>query len=232
MVADNFVSRTGYSFNWYTFEAVETTTIDQTTYPMNSTYEETTYQMNSTTLEPTTIPMNSNTGETTSSNNCLNQKIIGGQDIHTGDSPFDAEWIVGISMGCGGSWINQETILTAAHCFGNQPTASQQYSITKKTADGTREHIANFNGDAVTIHQAYDNNQLTHDIAVIRLCGYTEEHAIVNLPAADESFEQFSSFWVYGWGNRNPNYGGDYPDFSTGLKHRSSTLTLAKLTTT
>ena len=71
--------------------------------------------------------------------------------------------------------------------------------------------IASFTGDQVTIHQQYNDNTLVNDIAVIRLCGYTEEHAIVNLPEQSQVHD-FDSFWVYGWGNRNPNAGGDYPD--------------------
>merc|ERR1712151_707430 len=67
---------------------------------------------------------------------CMNQRIIGGQTINDGQPPFDAEWIVGISMGCGGSWIDQETVLTAAHCFGSQPSASQSFNLYEKDEDG------------------------------------------------------------------------------------------------
>ena len=95
---------------------------------------------------------------TSSNNNCLNQKIIGGQEIGVGNSPFDAEWIVALSMGCGASWINQETILTAAHCFGSQPGPNNQYSAYKKDIDGRKVFIASFTGDQVTIHQQYNDN--------------------------------------------------------------------------
>ena len=144
-------------------------------------------------------------------NDCMAQKIIGGQSINDGQPPFDAEWIVNINMGCGGSWINQETVLTAAHCFGSQPNAGNSYSLSEKDADGRKVHIADFTGDQVTIHQQYDDNTLVNDVAVIRLCGYTGNHAVVGLPAA-MSTPNFPHFFVYGWGNRNPNAGGDYPD--------------------
>ena len=243
LVADNIFSRSGYSFNWFTYTTEDTTTMEQTTYqmnsttwesttyPMNSTYEETTYPMNSTTWEPSTYSMNSTTWESTADpvnsttaeltttvetttaqeNECMNQKIIGGQSINEGQPPFDAEWIVGISMGCGGSWIDQETILTAAHCFGNQPSASQSYAIYEKDQDGRKVWLADFTGDAVTIHQQYNGQTLVHDIAVIRMCGFQGNHAVVGLPSAGE-VDVFNHFWVYGWGNRNPNAGGDYPD--------------------
>ena len=175
--------------------------------------------MNSTTWESTADPVNSTTAELTTTvetttaqeNECMNQKIIGGQSINEGQPPFDAEWIVGISMGCGGSWIDQETILTAAHCFGNQPSASQSYAIYEKDQDGRKVWLADFTGDAVTIHQQYNGQTLVHDIAVIRMCGFQGNHAVVGLPSAGE-VDVFNHFWVYGWGNRNPNAGGDYPD--------------------
>jgi secreted trypsin-like serine protease len=224
MVADDVYSMTGYSFNWYTFD---TTTMEQTTYPMNSTtleptslpisstFEETTVAETTsepTTLEPTTFESTTTIETTTAQENeCMNQKIIGGQSINDGQPPFDAEWIVAISMGCGGSWIDQETILTAAHCFGDQPSASHSYAIYEKDQDGRRVWLADFTGDAVTIHQQYNGQSLVHDIAVIRMCGFQGNHAVVGLPSADE-VDAFNHFWVFGWGNRNPDAGGDYPE--------------------
>ena len=114
-------------------------------------------------------------------------------------------------MGCGASWIDQEHILTAAHCFGNQPSANQQFSVSMKTEDGSKQLLANFDGSCVTIHPQYNENTVVNDIAIIRLCGFSGEHAVVGLPEAGQNTD-FDYYWVYGWGNRNPDYGGDYPD--------------------
>ena len=142
--------------------------------------------------------------------NC-NNRIIGGQAITDGQPPFQADWILNLNMGCGASWIDQEHILTAAHCFGNQPSANQQFSVSMKTEDGSRQLLANFDGSCVTIHPQYNENTVVNDIAIIRLCGFSGEHAVVGLPEAGQHTD-FDYYWVYGWGNRNPDYGGDYPD--------------------
>ena len=149
--------------------------------------------------------------QTPYSHQCMDTpKIIGGQQIDQGQPPFEAEWIVGLSMGCGGSWINQETILTAAHCFGSQPSAGQSFSVYSKGQDGRQEHLMDFTGDQVTVHENYDDQTLTNDVAVIRFCGYTGEHAMVGLPDQDQ-VPTHPVYFVYGWGNTNPQ-GNNYPE--------------------
>ena len=71
------------------------------------------------------------------SSSCNVDRVIGGQSINEGSPPFDADWIVSLSMGCGGSWIDQEHILTAAHCFNKNELSWKSYGASKKSEDGT-----------------------------------------------------------------------------------------------
>ena len=145
-----------------------------------------------------------------SQSTCGSNRIIGGQDITSGSPPFSADWIVYLSMGCGGSWIDQEHILTAAHCFPANPTSSNVYQIYSKQSDGTRVFLTAFDGSQVEIHENY-NDQFVNDIAIIKLCGYTASHETIGLPAQSEDNTQFNHFWVYGWGNTDAN-GWNFPN--------------------
>ena len=50
-----------------------------------------------------------------------------------------------------------------------------------------------------------------NDIALIKVCGYAEEHAVVGLPELNAEHD-FDNFWVYGWGENVEAGGGNYPD--------------------
>ncbi len=48
------------------------------------------------------------------------QRIVGGNDAESGDYP----WLVELSNGCGGSLIDRQIVLTAAHCTDGQSASS------------------------------------------------------------------------------------------------------------
>ena len=71
-----------------------------------------------------------------------NTRIIGGEPITSGESPFNPSWIVYIEpVGCGGSWINPHTIITAAHCFD---TMNEKYDLYSKSTNGGRTYLTSF----------------------------------------------------------------------------------------
>ena len=141
-----------------------------------------------------------------------NSRIIGGESINTGNSPFEARWMVYLGMGCGGSWIGPDTILTAAHCFGEQPSANSVTNIYafNKTS-GRKDYLMNVRGDQITIHEEYYAQYALNDIAIIRTCGYTSDHYIA-LPPQGAWNQGHQSYWVYGWGNMIASGGADFPD--------------------
>jgi len=135
-------------------------------------------------------------------------RIIGGQTVLNGNPPFQANWIVSVD-GCGGAWIAQDTILTAAHCFYPKPANDTELEIFERDETGSKRFWKTFSGREVFLHPEYDSVNYVNDVAVIKLCSgmkhtnFTSnttnnpEHEIIILP---EHEENFSDFWVYGWG--------------------------------
>ena len=71
--------------------------------------------------------------------------------------------------------------------------------------------MVSYTGDDVTVHSDYNDQTLVNDIALIRVCDYTAEHAIVGLPEQNEDFTSLPYYWVYGWGDQASG-AGNYPD--------------------
>ena len=136
-----------------------------------------------------------------SSSSCDSKRIVGGQSITDNDSPFNANWLVGISMGCGGVWIDENTILTAAHCFPNRDLHQGDiWQIYKKNDLGKQEFLANVTGGNVIVHENFNQFSMVNDIALVKVCENQNvgAHEIIKLP--DNLDFQFESFFVYGWG--------------------------------
>ena len=114
----------------------------------------------------------------------VNARIVGGSSNLDDNLPFESmtEWILYLSMGCGASWIDKNTILTAAHCFdfeidentGNRlntviPNKIYQVSKYNRNSQNDTEFLASFMGSQVVIHPEYDDVKKLHDVAIINL---------------------------------------------------------------
>ena len=134
-------------------------------------------------------------------------RIIGGHDITNNNPKFQADWIVYLSMGCGGSWIGENTILTAAHCFGTNINPGSTYYVYGKNSTGQKHMVTQFYGRNVQIHENYDTRVARNDIAVIRICDFKHPETknyntdTIHLPDQGDTNIRFSSFHVFGWGN-------------------------------
>lgn len=113
-------------------------------------------------------------------------------DGHEAD-PHEYPWQVSIEpIGCGGSIISRQYILTAAHCQTSRPTVV--VGLNKLRIRGT-----------FIPHEQYNDNTITDDIAVIRLdeplpCDDPTINAI-ELPEYMPSFDlDDCSAWVTGFG--------------------------------
>lgn len=86
-------------------------------------------------------------------------RVVNGTDANIADYPYMVSIKVGSSHNCGGSILNANYILTAAHCSGSVV----EYG-TDKLGQGKSISVANW-----TRNPFYDGFTLEHDIAVVEL---------------------------------------------------------------
>ncbi|PNP76503.1 hypothetical protein FNYG_09922 [Fusarium nygamai] len=124
--------------------------------------------------------------------------IVGGTSASTGDFPF----IVSISRNggpwCGGSLLNANTVLTAAHCVSGYAQSSFQIRAgsLSRTSGGVTSSLS-----SIRVHPSYRGNN--NDVAILKLStsisasgniGYARLAASGSDPAAG------TSVTVAGWG--------------------------------
>jgi len=133
-------------------------------------------------------------------------KIIGGTNANIADFPWQVYYISGNYL-CGGSIIDQNWVVTAAHCTkdsnGNPiPASSMQIKVGSSTTSGGKVYsVSN-----VIVHSGFNSQTLVDDIALLKIAGpinYTNATPIklvspydVTTGATDPGVMS----WVTGWG--------------------------------
>lgn len=142
-------------------------------------------------------------------------RIVGGEVASNRDWP----WQVGLQtedddfIFCGGSLINREWVLTAAHCiYRNNPSRQGcvppfpglRVILGEFDVENIDGHEVQKTISEVCMHHAYDHSIYNNDIALLRfstpLPGFNETMSPVCLPTASSSFPPGTTCSVTGWG--------------------------------
>jgi len=151
--------------------------------------------------------------------------VVGGEAVDIEDYPWQVALVQAgnftarSAQFCGGSIIDQEWILTAAHCLDQFTNANQieiAYGISSlKESDNTINYIG---VEAFYLHPNYNSQTQDNDIALIKLDGPIPLGAkveVISYATSNHSsleVDGYNSF-VTGWGNRTGQEGAsDYPN--------------------
>lgn len=137
----------------------------------------------------------------------MSTKITGGTDALVSDFPWQV-YITAGNMACGGSIIDDEWILTAAHCVIDEDgnPLPEDVVAVKVGADNPYNDLEGlvFSASRVIPHENYDEETLENDIALIRLGNPVQNASPIRLvTAADVAYGATAPgvmTWVTGWG--------------------------------
>ncbi|XP_035770019.1 transmembrane protease serine 9-like, partial [Neolamprologus brichardi] len=133
----------------------------------------------------------------------LNTRIVGGQVARVGSWPWQVSLQRSGSHFCGGSLINSQWVLTAAHCFQTTPTGLT-VNLGRQSLQGSNPNAESRTVTQIINHPNYNSVTFNNDICLLQLSSpvtFNNYISPVCLAASDSIFYSGVNSWVTGWGN-------------------------------
>ncbi|KAM6904667.1 serine protease 33-like [Xenentodon cancila] len=132
----------------------------------------------------------------------LNTRIVGGQEAPKGSWPWQVSLHTSIHI-CGGSLINNEWVLTAAHCVNGRSPAQFKVYLGRHSQQGSNPNEVSRSVTQIIIHFGYNSATNNNDIALLKLSSTVTFNTYISpvcLAASDSTFFSGVDTWTTGWG--------------------------------
>ncbi|CAG5907250.1 unnamed protein product [Menidia menidia] len=139
----------------------------------------------------------------------MENRIVGGMDAPEGSWPWQVDIQKSNEHVCGGSIINENWVLSAAHCFPNpNDLGSYDIYVGRHQLNGFNQYLSAHGLSRVVIPPGYSEPHDGKDLALLQLSSpitWSDHVRPVCLPASGTLFPADKMCYVTGWGNIREN---------------------------